>query len=102
MCLSVFYIGSFYEQSLSHVPTLKNQNHIMTMCGLKRRENLKRAHAGPSSLGCLYPRHGQFYVCLGRRRARRMASARFEVAIQSAFQEKFSYTMVVLGLLGGG
>ncbi len=34
-------------------------------------------------------------VCLDRRRARRMASARLEVAMQSAFQEKFPYIMVM-------
>ncbi len=41
-------------------------------------------------------------VCSDRRRARRRASARCEVAMQSAFQEKFSYAMTVRGLLGGG
>ncbi len=34
-------------------------------------------------------------------RARRTASALLEVAMQSAFQEKCSYTMAVRGLLGG-
>ncbi len=37
-----------------------------------------------------------------RRRARRTASALLEVAMQSAFQEKCSYTMAVRGLLGEG
>ncbi len=35
-------------------------------------------------------------------RARRMASDRLEEAMQSAFQEKVSYTMAVRGLLDGG
>ncbi len=35
-------------------------------------------------------------------RARMKASARLEVAMQSAFQEKFSYTMAVRGLLDKG
>ncbi len=35
-------------------------------------------------------------------RARRTASALLEVAMQSAFQEKFSYTMAVRGLLDVG
>ncbi len=37
-----------------------------------------------------------------RRRARRTASALLEVAMQSALQEKCSYTMAVRGLLDGG
>ncbi len=37
-----------------------------------------------------------------RRRARRTASALLEVAMQSAFQEKCSYTMAVRGLLDVG
>ncbi len=41
-------------------------------------------------------------VCSARRRARRTASALLEVAMQSAFQEKCSYTMAVRGLLDGG
>ncbi len=39
--------------------------------------------------------------CPDRKRARRMASAQFEVDMQSAFQAKFPYTIVVRGLLGG-
>ncbi len=41
-------------------------------------------------------------MCLARRLARRTASALLEVAMQSAFQEKCSYTMAVRGLLDGG
>ncbi len=41
-------------------------------------------------------------MCPARRRARRTASALLEVAMQSAFQEKCSYTMAVRGLLGEG
>ncbi len=41
-------------------------------------------------------------MCPARRRARRTASALLEVALQSAFQEKCSYTMVVRDLLEGG
>ncbi len=41
-------------------------------------------------------------VCPARRRASRTASALLEVAMQSAFQEKCSYTMAVRGLLDGG
>ncbi len=41
-------------------------------------------------------------MCPARRRVRRTASALLEVAMQSAFQEKFSYTMTVRGLLEGG
>ncbi len=41
-------------------------------------------------------------VCPDRWRAMRTASARLEVATQSAFQEKFPYTMAVWGLLSGG
>ncbi len=41
-------------------------------------------------------------VCPGRRRARRTASALLEVAMQSAFQDKCSYTMEARGLLGEG
>ncbi len=37
-------------------------------------------------------------MCPDRRRARRTASALLEVALQSAFQEKCSYTMFVRGL----
>ncbi len=37
-----------------------------------------------------------------RRRASRTASDRFEVAMQSAFQRQFSYTIAVWGLLDGG
>ncbi len=36
-------------------------------------------------------------VCPARRRARRTASAMLEVAMQSAFQERFSYTMGPVG-----
>ncbi len=39
-------------------------------------------------------------MCPARRRAQRTASALLEVAMQSAFQEKCSYTMAVRGLLG--
>ncbi len=41
-------------------------------------------------------------VCPIHRRAKRTASALLEVAMQSAFQEKYSYTMAVRGLLDGG
>ncbi len=41
-------------------------------------------------------------MCPARRRARRTASALLEVAMQSAFQEKCSYSMTVRGLLDGG
>ncbi len=41
-------------------------------------------------------------MCPARRRVRRTASALLEVALQSAFQEKCSYTMAVRGLLGEG
>ncbi len=41
-------------------------------------------------------------MCPARRQARRTASALLEVAMQSAFQEKCSYTMAVRGLLGEG
>ncbi len=41
-------------------------------------------------------------MCPARRRARRTASALLEVALQSASQEKCSYTMAVRGLLGEG
>ncbi len=41
-------------------------------------------------------------MCPARRRARRTASVLLEVALQSAFQEKCSYTMAVRGLLGEG
>ncbi len=40
-------------------------------------------------------------VCPDRRRPGRTATARFEVAMQSEFQERCSYTMAVRGLLGG-
>ncbi len=40
--------------------------------------------------------------CPARIRARGTASALLEVAMQSAFQEKCSYTMAVRGLLGEG
>ncbi len=39
-------------------------------------------------------------MCPARRRARRTTSALLEVAMQSAFQEKCSYTMAVRCLLG--
>ncbi len=38
---------------------------------------------------------------IGRRRARRTVSAQLEMAMQSAVQEKISYSMAVRGLLGG-
>ncbi len=41
-------------------------------------------------------------MCPTRRRARRTASALLEVAMQSAFYEKCSYTMAVRGRLDGG
>ncbi len=41
-------------------------------------------------------------VCPDRKRVRRKASARLEVAMQSAFQEKFSYAMTVRGLSDRG
>ncbi len=41
-------------------------------------------------------------MCLDRRRARGTLFARLEVAMQIAFQEEFSYTMAVRGLLDGG
>ncbi len=41
-------------------------------------------------------------MCPARRRARRTASALLAVTMQSAFQEKFSYTMAVRGLWGEG
>ncbi len=41
-------------------------------------------------------------MCPSHRRARRTASALLKVALQSAFQEKCSYTMAVRGLLGEG
>ncbi len=36
-----------------------------------------------------------------RKWARRTVSVQFEVAMQSIFQKKFSYTMAARGLLGG-
>ncbi len=41
-------------------------------------------------------------VCPARRQARRTASALLEVAMESALQEKCSYTMTVRGLLDAG
>ncbi len=41
-------------------------------------------------------------MCPARRRARRTASALLEVAMQSDFKEKCSYTMAVRVLLDGG
>ncbi len=41
-------------------------------------------------------------MCPARRRAKRTAFALLEVAMQPAFQVKFSYTMAVRGLLGEG
>ncbi len=41
-------------------------------------------------------------MCPDRRRARRTAPARLEVAMQSAFQEKCSYTKAVRRLLAEG
>ncbi len=55
---------------------------------------------------CLWPllaqRARRSSVCPARRRARRTVSALLDVAMQSAFQEKFSYTMTVRGLLDRG
>ncbi len=41
-------------------------------------------------------------MCPARRRARRTACALLDLAMQSTFQEKCSYTMAVRGLLGEG
>ncbi len=40
-------------------------------------------------------------MCPDRRRARRTVSALLEVAMQSAFQGKFSYTTPFRGVMGG-
>ncbi len=41
-------------------------------------------------------------MCSDHRRARRTVSTRLEVAIQFAFQEKFSYAKTFQVVLGGG
>ncbi len=55
--------------------------HVGSAAGPKKRANALRSGVWPDL-----------------RRARRTASARFVVAMQSAFQEKFSYTMATRGL----
>ncbi len=73
-------------------------SHCSRVCG-------SSSHSGPvgsavgSSRWAYALRSG---VCPARRRAKRTASALLEVAVQTAFQEKCSYTMPVRGLLDGG
>ncbi len=76
--------------------------HLCSQCSSVCGSSLHSGHVGSAagSSRCAFAlRSG---VCPARRRARRTASALLEVATQSAFQEKCSYTMAVRGLLDGG
>ncbi len=73
-----------------------HRDYVSTaVCGSSLHSGHVGSAAGPSTWAYAL-RSG---VCLDRRRARRTASALLEVAMQSTFQEKCSYTIAVRGLL---
>ncbi len=76
--------------------------HLSSQCSSVCGSSLHSGHVGSASGSrrWAYALRGGLYPA--RRRARRTASALLEVAMQSAFQEKCSYTMAVRGLLGKG
>ncbi len=72
-------------------------SHCSSVCG----SSLHSGHVGSAAGSSRWAYTLRSRVCPARRRVRRTASALLEVAMQSAFQEKCSYTMTVRGLLDG-
>ncbi len=76
--------------------------HLCRQCSSACGSSLHSKNVG-SAVGSRYLAYAlRSGVCPARRRGRRTASTLLEVAMQSAFLEKCSYTMAVRGLLHGG
>ncbi len=69
-----------------------------SVCG----SSLHSGHVGSAAGSSRWTDALRSGVYPARRRARRTTPALLEVAMQSAFQEKCSYTMAMRGLLDGG
>ncbi len=76
--------------------------HLCSQCSSVCGSSLDSGHVGSAAGTSRWAYALRSGVCPARRRARRTTSALLEVAMQSAFQEKCSYTMAVRGLLDGG
>ncbi len=63
---------------------------------------LAQLHVGSAAGSSKWAYALRIGVCPARRRARRTACALLDLAMQSAFQEKCSYTMAIRGLLAEG
>ncbi len=71
------------------------RRHFSSVCG-------SSSHVGSVSRSSKWSYAWRSGVCHDRRWSWRTASVRLEAAMQSDFQEKFSCTMAVRGLLDGG
>ncbi len=76
--------------------------HLCSQCSSVCGSSLHSVHVGSAAGSSRWAYALRSGVCPARRRARRTASALLEVVMQSAFQEKCSYTMTIRGLLGEG
>ncbi len=76
--------------------------HLCSQCSSVCGSSLHSGHEGSASGSSRWAYALRSGVCPARRWARRTVAALLEVALQSAFQEKCSYTMAARGLLGEG
>ncbi len=76
--------------------------HLCSQCSSVYGSSLHSGHVGSVAGSSKWAYALRSGVCHDRRWSRRTASVRLEAAMQSAFQEKCSYTMAVRGLLDGG
>ncbi len=92
------------SEGLSKVccPRTSRFGHFCSQCSSVCGSVLHSGHVGSAAGSSKWAYALRSDVCPARRRARITASALLEVAMQSAFQEKCSYTMAVLDLLDCG
>ncbi len=76
--------------------------HLRSQCSIVCGSSLQRWHRGPSEGSRRLAKAFSSGVWPARRRARRTASARLLVAMQSLDQENPPYTSAVLKFVGGG
>ncbi len=76
--------------------------HLRSQCSIVCGSSLQRGHRGSAEGSRRLAQAFSNGVWLARRHARRTASARLLVVVQSLDQENPPYTSTVLGCVGGG
>ncbi len=87
-----------------HLPGVgrEDSEHVCSQCSTICGSSIHREYVWSTDRSNKWAYALSRGVCPDLKRARRMAAALFEVALQPAFSEKFSYTMAVWDLLGRG